>query len=76
MALFELVNKSGDTGMLVVGAGVDATFRKQADEADRPDERLLDTSAREALDPSLIHVAAIGACGQIAVREVRKHESA
>lgn len=76
MSLFELVDKSGDTGMLVVGAGVDATFRKQADEADRLDERLIDTSVEEALDPSLIHVAAIGACGQIAVREVQKHESA
>lgn len=60
MSLFELVDKSGDTGMLVVGLGVDQTFRKEADSAERPDERLIDTTIEAALDPRALRIAAAG----------------
>jgi hypothetical protein len=61
MAMYELFNEAGDTGLLVVGTTVDQTFRAQADAVGRADERLLTVeSTKELLDPQALHIAAQG----------------
>lgn len=61
MSLYELVDRTGDTGMLVGGAGVDISFRHEADEHNRPDERLLTiTNPEDLLDHDMLVQAAVG----------------
>ena len=49
MSFYELFDKNGDVGMLVIGDGVDGSFRLAADKVKRPDERLLTVPSVEAL---------------------------
>ena len=67
MALYELFDHYGDSGMLVGGSISDLTFRKEADEHHRPDERLLTVNnPKELLEhDNLVRAAA----GQLATRE-------
>ena len=70
---FELMDRSGDSGMLVVGAGIDRTFRKEADAHNRPDERLVTVSDPETL---LEHdMLVMAAAGQLATRAAH-HQAA
>lgn len=66
MSIFELVDKDGDTGMLVVGGNIDTTVRIQADEAGRPDERLLSVEIDQVRDPVALAIAAGGVQARLA----------
>jgi hypothetical protein len=67
MAMYELFDESGDTGMLVVGTTVDQTFREQADAEGRTDERLITIkNPEELLDSQALHIAAQGLAAKLA----------
>lgn len=73
MSYYELVDASGDSGMLVVGAGIDRAFREEADEHSRPDERLITIKDPESLlDHNMLVQAAVG---QIATRAAHRAAS-
>ncbi|MBA3758787.1 hypothetical protein H0X10_04135 [Candidatus Saccharibacteria bacterium] len=66
MSVYELMDKSGDSGMLVAGAGIDMSFRKEADAHNRPDERLITVNHPEyLLEHDMLVRAAVG---QLATR--------
>jgi len=59
--MYELVDQSGDSGMLVVGVGIDLTFRREADAHNRPDERLVTIKDPEVLlEHDMLVAAAVG----------------
>lgn len=63
MALYELYDVTGDQGMLVAGLTIDESFRREADEAGRKDERLLTIEdAGALLAPEALVIAAKGLC--------------
>ena len=70
MSLYELVDENGYGGMVVGGIGVDKSFRQEADEAGRSDERLLDTTPEIALDPLIMHEAAVDCAASLLTKQV------
>lgn len=58
MAFYEFYDKDGPTGMVVGGNIQDLEFRRAADAAQRPDERLL--TIENPADPALERMAVIG----------------
>lgn len=69
MAMYELFDGNGDSGMLVVGMGIDSTFRREADAVQREDERLLTVKNPEAL---LDHHALVLAASGVHANAVRR----
>lgn len=67
MAMYELFDDSGDQGLLVVGELVDRTFREEADQAGRQDERLVTVRDPESLlEPDALALAARGLSNRLA----------
>lgn len=65
MSTFELSDRTGGTGMIVVGLTTDLTFRDEADKAGRPDERLLTvTNPEDLLTKDSLEMAARGLCNR------------
>lgn len=74
--MYEFVDRNGYAGMLVIGDGVDRSFRQEADRAGRPDEKLLDTTVEIALQPEVRHAVAIDRCASLAASQLVTIEAA
>jgi hypothetical protein len=74
MAFYELCDDLGPVGMIVGGDLSDLEFRRAADAAGRPDERLITLSREEVHDPKLDRMAvdryaSIHVVGRYALRD-------